>query len=381
MKKRIVMSEKKELTYILGAGASYESIPVVKTFGERFDEFCSYLNNRSNPDYTLFENKELYGYYQVASNQVNFFKNELQAIYSFDTLFKKYFHLGKDDLIKLGKKVMHLYFLWEHLQTAMSKKPEQNGIKEIFWKQSIKDKRYDALILGLLQPIKDESKMFCKTNFITWNYDMNLLESIKNYFYPNEKFDCFLKKIISKNNPNVFNIKDEITIVNMNGYFYSQVFNHEVQTTDSVNNIHDYGETKILELLTNNFFTSEVYDIDSNKIQFAWELDEKNSNKAKEIISNSKNIVIIGYTFPLYNRLIDRVYIEEDKFRTSKQEIYIQDPDAEKIINSLRNNFNMESQVYNSRIKTITDCDTFFVPNNIHNPKKQNSSLDLIKMK
>ena len=32
------MSEKKqELTYILGAGASYQSIPVVKTFNKRFD--------------------------------------------------------------------------------------------------------------------------------------------------------------------------------------------------------------------------------------------------------------------------------------------------------------------------------------------------------
>lgn len=362
------MTEKKELTYILGAGASYESIPVVKTFAERFDKFCSYLRLRSNPDYYLFENKELYGYYQVASNQVNFFKNELQAIYSFDTLFKKYFHLGKDDLIKLGKKVMHLYFLWEHLQTAMSKKPEQNGIKEIFWKQSIKDKRYDALILGLLQPIKNESKMFYKTNFITWNYDMNLLESIKNYFYPNEKFDSFLKKIITKNNPNVFNIKDEITIVNMNGYFYSQIFNHELQTADSVNNIHDYGENKILELLKNNFFNSEVYDTDSNKIQFAWELDDKNSNKAKEIISNSENIVIVGYTFPLYNRLVDLKYINKDSIDITKQKIYIQDPVAESLKDTFLNNFDFSTPTFKENVKVIKDCNSFFVPSNIHNP-------------
>ena len=30
---------KSELTYIIGAGASFQSIPIVKTFSDRFDQF------------------------------------------------------------------------------------------------------------------------------------------------------------------------------------------------------------------------------------------------------------------------------------------------------------------------------------------------------
>jgi hypothetical protein len=36
-----------QLTYILGAGASHESIPVVKTFNKRLFEFRNYLIQRS----------------------------------------------------------------------------------------------------------------------------------------------------------------------------------------------------------------------------------------------------------------------------------------------------------------------------------------------
>ena len=222
------MSEKTELTYILGAGASYESIPVVKTFADRFEQFYMYISNKCNKGEERYENKGDYSAYAAANNSIKFFRDFLKSNYSFDLVFKKMFHLGKEDAIKMGKKVLHLYFLWEHMQFVQETKPDSLNKKDVFWKQSTKDKRYDALIAGLLQPIQGKSEMHCKTNFVTWNYDFNLLESIKYYYYPKESFKDFFKEI-STDNPNLFNIKNQIKVLNMNGYFYSEIFDEEIE--------------------------------------------------------------------------------------------------------------------------------------------------------
>lgn len=305
------MSEKKELTYILGAGASYESMPVVKTFADRFEEFQAYFSNKCNRDDHRYDNKENYKVYTEANNQITFFRDFLRSNYSFDLVFKKMFHLGKDDAIKMGKKVLHLYFLWEHLQYPAPKKPERIDDMPIFWKQSTKDKRYDALIAGLLQPIKSKSEMHCKTNFITWNYDFNLLESIKYYFYPQESFKDFFKEI-STANPNLFNIKNQISVLNMNGYFYSEIFDDELEIELKPNDKFYNWEEKLLSLLKNNYFSQNISISDSEKIQFAWEMDFENLNQANSMMKNSKNIVVIGYTFPLYNRLVDLQYLNRE---------------------------------------------------------------------
>lgn len=73
-----------ELTYILGAGASYQSISVVKTFPQRFQVFIENLRVLlSEPGTTDIELKLKF---------VIDFLNELQAHSTFDTHFKKLFH-------------------------------------------------------------------------------------------------------------------------------------------------------------------------------------------------------------------------------------------------------------------------------------------------
>jgi hypothetical protein len=140
-------------------GASYQSIPVVKTFPKRFEFFnenvlklfCNYSSELSN-SYTL---------------GLNLVK-EFQTHQSFDTYFKKLFHNNNSDEIQKAKKILNLYFYFEHLSQIAPKPPK--AIDDLlFWKESKIDKRYDALIAGLLKPVRGKLKVFCKTNFITWN--------------------------------------------------------------------------------------------------------------------------------------------------------------------------------------------------------------------
>lgn len=111
------MSEQKqELTYILGAGASYQSIPVVKTFAERFNDFASFLNSFSDGINPLFvkdeiRREEIKNIEKIITQVYEEFKNHQ----SFDTYFKKLFHTKNTDEIDFTKRVLNFYFLWEQL--------------------------------------------------------------------------------------------------------------------------------------------------------------------------------------------------------------------------------------------------------------------------
>jgi len=69
-----------QLTYILGAGASFQSIPVVKTFNNRLFNFNQYLRIKSGEKKRQEQNKFL-----QAANHFHSLVNEFSAHQSFDT--------------------------------------------------------------------------------------------------------------------------------------------------------------------------------------------------------------------------------------------------------------------------------------------------------
>lgn len=351
-----------ELTYILGAGASYQSIPVVKTFSSRFKEFVSHIEN------LRFQYPHIY---TSACNAVKIFSNQINSHQSFDTYFKKLFHTKEIELIAISKRILNLYFIWEHLkedyETERRKENQFSERREFteydFEKKSKIDKRYDALVAGLLKPIKGKTEVFCKTNFITWNYDLNLFLSLKNYFSPESTIGQF-KDSIQKSSFE-WNIYDQISVINMNGYFYSNEF-------DGIENLNrDLSFEHILMKKNNNgFFETEIVNKDAELIKFAWESELHQAKIAKEKIQASKNIVAIGYTFPLYNRLIDFSYLETNDLGYDKRMI-IQDPNADKIRQNLLDLFELiEDGTLKQNLIAKTDCESFYVPANIYDNKK-----------
>src|SRR5215217_2079269 len=92
-----------EITYFLGAGASYNSKSLVNNFSERFGTFIKFFN------YMCIENKKKY------IEDCNLFIEEVKTHLSFDTYFKKLFHQNEFDKITKSKNILLLYFLFEHL--------------------------------------------------------------------------------------------------------------------------------------------------------------------------------------------------------------------------------------------------------------------------
>lgn len=363
-----------ELTYILGAGASFQSIPVVKNFPMRFSSFSSYLSRTSN-NTSFDENKR--EAFILAHQKAQEICDAFRAHQSFDTYFKKLFHTSQLRKIAEAKKILNLYFIWEYLSRPTAKPDIYD--ETIFWKQSAIDKRYDALVAGLLKPKAGKSEPYCPINFITWNYDMNLFMSLKNYFSPNKLFGDFLSTIDKKNN--LWQIEDKISIINMNGYSYCTKFSPFKSMNDLTSVKKEIYEW-IYEKITDRYFSQDYSDKDSESIKFAWELtsgsktsDLECIKQAREKISRSANIVVIGYTFPLYNRLVDYEYF--NNLTVGGKRISIQDPNAIQIKKSLASDFNISSE--NSPIfyvDEITNCDSFFVPSNIYKYADSTDGLD-----
>lgn len=94
--------------------------------------------------------------------------------------------------------------------------------------------------------------------------------------------------------------------------------------------------------------------------------------KPKKAIERSDTIVVIGYTFPLYNRLVDLKYFNNKTL--SRKTIYIQDPNAIELEYQIKNDFLLEihgGRVSGIEISPTINCDSFFIPSNIYKPEKK----------
>jgi hypothetical protein len=70
---------------------------------------------------------------------------------------------------------------------------------------------------------------------------------------------------------------------------------------------------------------------------------------AKEIIRKASILTVIGYSFPDFNRFLDKEIFSEENLN----KIYIQDPDAENIVQKLAGvNRNLEGK---AEIQTTTN--------------------------
>ena len=108
------------------------------------------------------------------------------------------------------------------------------------------------------------------------------------------------------------------------------------------------------------FQSKEKY---KNSIYFAWNEDEvtkKAREYAKQIISETDILVVIGYSFPYFNRDVDRSIFKalEGRGRT----VYIQTTDN--TFESVKNRAAGITYVFKNA-KPFTELDQFLIPNEL----------------
>lgn len=339
----------KRITFLLGAGASCKSQPLVSDMKDRMNQLLFLLDplNGTSFDSTLRDRTG------VLFNKYNPIIAEANKHYTVDTYAKKLWLVGDSEKLAVLKEFLNLYFLFEQdsSKTVYVKFPKYDN--ERIWDdigQTI-DYRYDVFFATLLT--KDEGSGSLQLpeniNVISWNYDNQFELAYKE----------FLKDIRIEKIPSLLNIyptstnselqNDKSKIIKLNGSCI-------VANIDRDKNIEEVSFYNQLTKLIDNKPVS-------NNINFAWEgvvAQNESINQAIDILKTTSELVVIGYSFPNFNRDVDRKLFTIKSF----DKIYVQVP-KEKEFNKIKGRIlNMTAQnYYQSTIVHIDDEDQFYIPN------------------
>ncbi len=342
----------KKITYLLGAGASYYSCPIWKEQGTKMIELA---NNYLAPEKCNFEKKPslLYSEKEEILWDIGYFGYKAEKYGTVDTYARKLFlNQSHSELSRLKISVSIFFTLW-HLTNDFNFKSRKSG-DENYRLEEI-DRRYISLLAAITET-KNNKDVTIKDNirFVTWNYDLQLEFAFKAFNHDhlslenisqNLKFRCK----IGDDNP--------LQICHLNGYHgYYYIDQKEIDFL-TISNTKDINE--IIESISYVSTSERRNQLQiSSHINYAWEsnsLAEKTRTEANRIFSETDILVIIGYSFPNFNKEIDKMLFEKLKGRRTK--IYYQDPNASEIlINQLVNR--EETEVICDRVKR----DNFYLP-------------------
>jgi hypothetical protein len=94
-----------KFTYLLGAGASVGTIPVVKRFGDGLTEFIEFLREAQSQK---TNSSQIIGNLIIDAIKLS---EELNSYASFDTFAKKLYLLGKVNELTVYKRVISTYII------------------------------------------------------------------------------------------------------------------------------------------------------------------------------------------------------------------------------------------------------------------------------
>jgi hypothetical protein len=341
----------KNITYFLGAGASYNSNPLQKEQAYEMNHLADSYLPQEKTDFNA-------GKPQNLSNQENilwdigYFGSKAIKYGSIDTYAKKLIFSGSlQELERLKLAVSIFFTLWQFTNDNELKNPERFSDIEI-------DRRFIQLLASVLNKTSD-CFPFLQDNirFVTWNYDLQLESAYKAFCPENATWTEVAENLrfqLSNNKGR------EIQVCHLNGYhgFYS--------TPSGEKNILDLIDSKDISAILNKI--SYLYDSQNHNtanitghINYAWEKDSLIVTHAREeavnIFGNTDILIIIGYSFPNFNKDIDKQLFDRLKGRQTK--IYYQDPNASEVfISHLVNLGTKEVSLEIERVKN----DVFTLP-------------------
>ena len=330
-KVEIIKGDTKSISHISCANI-LEGMPLVVEIPKRILYICDLIRNTdSTSNFTsiiLNDNS-------FVEETKNLLIKDLMWLYdgavkhaTIDTFAKKLFLTEKTEEYNKLKKLLAIYFIIEQVIN----KP---------------DSRYDTFLANILTPnleIPDRIKI------LTWNYDSQFEIA----------FNEYKKTIITPRDIGCYSLHDnEITkspaIFKING-------------TASFNNWNSLANFRSNYKLNKTILDKIMYAYKENDslLSFAWEnTGLKNSNTAvRTFIQNiqfAKTLVVIGYTFPFFNRLVDKEIIGS---LNNLKKVYIQDPKADEVAQSIDAVLasSQKPPINPLSIIPITNCNQFYLP-------------------
>lgn len=267
----------KRVVYLLGAGASKNAVPVVADIPEGLARFKKRLK------YYFASTTNTYGHPAPATPQEPSVSSLIQTVErletecahhaSVDTLAKKLFFLRDHQKLKDLKVALGCFLQFEESSKRV-------------------DKRYDAFLSYVLDSDRyDRLKLPANVSILTWNYDAQIDKALYGFC----EDESFVEKEVTHNDYFVYHINGSWPV--SNGVLHSQHLeslwsaeNEEEAASAALKRYILYQETPGLE----------------PDIRFSWEEETPRLFNNANLALAAETLVVIGYSFPLFNRNFDR---------------------------------------------------------------------------
>jgi hypothetical protein len=350
-----------KITYLLGAGASYNSCPILEKQAEMMIEIAKKeiyrLELTRENDGTLknydFSNKI---YLDISEKNeykilwyIGYFGEKAKEFSTIDIYARKLYLNREWEEYRLLKMAVSIFFdLWENFYFKQFKTDETNYFKKI-------DNRYKSLFSVLLNDNDGNIELNSDFKFLTWNYDLQLEETFKLFLGDKNDLHNVDKSLKFKSD------NRENNVLHFNGYrgFYL-IDGEEILINNNFDLHSDYWNN--LEGFYDAIKRKKISF--NNHIKYAWEHKSEDVffNKMNDIIKETELLVIIGYSFPAFNRKIDQGLFENLNKQKVKKIVY-QDPNATKelILNLFRNPKDIENKI--EILNDEKSLKQFYLPN------------------
>lgn len=345
-----------KIIYYFGAGASCEALPVISEIPERLDEFNKFIISDKIKSTDLDDNKFKKTGTSAAEilselkKDTEWLINKSQRHTTIDTFAKKLYITDDSEIDKL-KAIFSCFFLFQQAQYGI-------------------DHRYDTFYASLIEKAGASIQLPSNIKIISWNYDSQFEMALSKYL-PNYSVDTIREKLNSIPIPgHKINIKeDEFSLIRLNGI--AGAFKNEgtiYRASDiSLLTKQDFFSSSISkesieayqEILLNYAFNKK--NDGYSYLQFSWEqnsLTDEIIEKLKSVTSDVDILIVVGYSFPFFNRRIDREILNNMK---GLKRIYMQFPESF-VNNSIVRIEALLNSKENLDIIPITDIEEFYIP-------------------
>jgi hypothetical protein len=331
------------VTYYIGAGASAQALPTVNQtpstegLSQSFISMADELKTNSAIDSIYHDFRD------YLSSSLLWLAESSDKFGTVDT-FAKFLYLKRSPQLDRLKITLSTFFT----------------IKQFI------DKKTDERALIFLTTVMQLGEIFpSNIKIISWNYDFQIQLAAevfrKEEFVMNRDGATIYAPALVPYYPTLGRHPrsvSELSMVQLNGiagfYYYDQVgMNLNYFLNEHPKDI-------------NNLF--EKLNTDSQRkhhlLTFAWEVDTTASdqlkhriNYAKALVKESDILVIVGYSFPFFNREIDKEIFSSIKEGARLKKIFYQDPFRSG--DFLMNQFDLDKNI---EIKHVSNTKNYFVP-------------------
>ena len=331
------MPNEVNLVYYIGAGASRKAVPMVSDTPQCMRHIADHLSSGEykldSPDSDVL--KEL-------CSEMKDLADRAASCPSIDVLARRLYLQGDWVSLRRLKATLSAYFLLQQSRSAS-------------------DPRYGDFFAYMAD--KDDSgtlAMPTDVRVVSWNYDMQFEKSfgelIADSRYEERRGSGKMLQVVPTGVECHEHYDGIFSIYKLNGTAGTRD-NREIliKSYDLV----VYGQTGKLDssdlCLTLRFYQNVTRGNDEAYLQFAWEDDDRRASVVGLIrqFAPVEAVVVIGYSFPLFNRDLDRRVF--DVLRP--KEVFLQVAGDEAVMDRLVG-LGVESQI----IKVVRDRDQFHIP-------------------